>query len=75
MSGVILNKIHGKLGVIKINLYPLFIFQVDEAVHHDQLVMLEKLYNALTKVDLAAGNQVSPRVFPTTPHLIYYLKS
>ena len=37
-------------------------FQVDEAVHHDQLVMLEKLYNALTKVDLAAGNQVSPRV-------------
>ena len=27
-------------------------------VHHDQLVMLEKLYNALTKVDLAAGNQV-----------------
>ena len=75
MSGVILNKIHGKLGVIKINLYPLFIFQVDEAVHHDQLVMLEKLYNALTKVDLAAGNQVSPRVFPTTPHLMYYLKS
>ena len=75
MSGVILNKIHGKLGVIKINLYPLFTFQVDEAVHHDQLVMLEKLYNALTKVDLAAGNQVSPRVFPTTPHLIYYLKS
>lgn len=48
--------------MIKINLYPLFIFQVDEAVHHDQLVMLEKLYNALTKVDLAAGNQVSPRV-------------
>ena len=63
MSGVILNKIHGKLGVIKINLYPLFTFQIDEAVHHDQLVMLEKLYNALTKVDLAAGNQVSPRVF------------
>lgn len=31
--------------------------EVDEAVHHDQLVMLEKLYNALTKVDLAAGNQ------------------
>lgn len=36
----------------------LLILQVDEAVHHDQLVMLEKLYNALTKIDLAAGNQV-----------------
>ena len=35
-----------------------FILQIDEAVHHDQLVMLEKLYNAFTKVDLAAGNQV-----------------
>ena len=34
------------------------IFQIDEAVYHDQLVMLEKLYNAFTKVDLAAGNQV-----------------
>ena len=33
-------------------------FQIDEAVYHDQLVMLEKLYNAFTKVDLAAGNQV-----------------
>jgi len=32
--------------------------QIDEAVYHDQLVMLEKLYNAFTKVDLAAGNQV-----------------
>ena len=36
-----------------------FIFQIDEAVYHDQLVMLEKLYNAFTKVDLAAGNQVT----------------
>lgn len=35
-----------------------FNFQIDEAVYHDQLVMLEKLYNAFTKVDLAAGNQV-----------------
>ena len=35
-----------------------FVLQIDEAVHHDQLVMLEKLYNAFTKVDLAAGNQV-----------------
>ena len=32
--------------------------QIDEAVHHDELVLLEKLYNAFTKVDLAAGNQV-----------------
>ncbi|KAK3746382.1 hypothetical protein QZH41_018214, partial [Actinostola sp. cb2023] len=33
--------------------------EVDEAVYHDQLVMLEKLYTALTKVDLASGNQGS----------------
>lgn len=33
--------------------------EIDEAVYHDQLVMLEKLYNAFTKVDLAAGNQGS----------------
>ncbi|XP_048577209.1 translin-associated factor X-interacting protein 1 isoform X2 [Nematostella vectensis] len=33
--------------------------EVDEAVYHDQLVMLEKLYNALTKADLASGNQGS----------------
>ena len=37
----------------------LFHFQIDEAVYHDQLVTLEKLFNALTKVDLASGNQVS----------------
>lgn len=37
-------------------------FQIDEAVHHDQLVMLEKLYNSFTKVDLAAGNQVTTAV-------------
>ena len=40
-----------------------FILQIDEAVHHDQLVMLEKLYNAFTKVDLAAGNQVIYAVY------------
>lgn len=40
--------------------------QIDEAVHHDQLVMLEKLYNAFTKVDLAAGNQVI-----TAVHLLW----
>ncbi|XP_068693975.1 translin-associated factor X-interacting protein 1-like [Montipora foliosa] len=31
--------------------------EIDEAVYHDQLVTLEKLYNALTKMDLAGGNQ------------------
>lgn len=31
--------------------------EIDEAVYHDQLVALEKLFNALTKLDLAAGNQ------------------
>lgn len=40
-----------------------FVLQIDEAVHHDQLVMLEKLYNAFTKVDLAAGNQVINAVY------------
>ena len=40
-----------------------FVLQIDEAVHHDQLVMLEKLYNAFTKVDLAAGNQVIDAVY------------
>ncbi|XP_031561984.1 translin-associated factor X-interacting protein 1-like [Actinia tenebrosa] len=33
--------------------------EIDEAVYHDQLVMLEKLYNSLTKADLASGNQGS----------------
>lgn len=40
-----------------------FVLQIDEAVHHDQLVILEKLYNAFTKVDLAAGNQVIDSVY------------